>query len=171
MFADFNGDCLADLFITSHIPNLNSSYSQKKNTYLSDQQDNFIGNSSYNNNTWVRQYEIWINQKTAYTLKTIVPLPPGSGQVWTKSTNCNLFSELLAYYQVSVADFNGDGTLDLLIPICYPAPTCTTENSLRIVLNIQKPLCSLFGKKSSSCRAATALCRYYTDLNATFPIY
>jgi integrin alpha FG-GAP repeat containing protein 1 len=122
-FADFNGDCLADMFVTS-----------------------VVGG--------VKQYEIWINRKNTYQLRDVTPLPSGTGQI-------------------TFADFDGDGTMDLCVPICDPPETCANENSLRIVYNKQKPLCPLLNSKKIDCRKATNLCSAddsFSFTNVSLPI-
>lgn len=50
-------------------------------------------------------------------------LPPGAGQV-------------------IAVDIDGDGTLDLLFPVCYPLGTCSSESSLHVVFNVHpRPYC------------------------------
>jgi len=84
------------------------------------------------------QYELLLNEKTkGYTSAALVKLPPGSGQL-------------------SFADFDKDGNLDFIVPVCYPQPNCTSS-TIKIVFNKQKPMCSLLSK-SKKCRASTALC-------------
>lgn len=43
---------------------------------------------------------------------------------------------------LTVADVDGDGHLDIIFSVCYPKDTCSTENSLHIMYNIQKRFCS-----------------------------
>lgn len=69
--------------------------------------------------------------------------------------------------QPSVADFDGDGNADILIPVCYPPGTCAEENSIRILYNTQQSLCrSIFG--GSGCRRDTGLCS--PDDEFSFPL-
>lgn len=88
------------------------------------------------------QYELLLNQKNKGfnppTGFSPVKLPKGSGQI-------------------SFADFDRDGNLDFIIPVCYPAPNCTKENSIKVIFNKQKPMCSLL-TRNSNCRSSTALC-------------
>ncbi|KAL6065865.1 Integrin alpha N-terminal domain-containing protein [Balamuthia mandrillaris] len=83
--------------------------------------------------------EIWENKKGSFVRRQGkgFELPDGAGQP--------LF-----------ADMNGDGTIDIVYPICIPTNTCTTENSLIIVYNEQKPVCR--GWWDSDCRPSTELC-------------
>jgi integrin alpha FG-GAP repeat containing protein 1 len=49
--------------------------------------------------------------------------------------------------------------VDALVPVCYPAPNCSVENSLRLYFNAQKPLCNIgFWVKQDNCRLSTDLC-------------
>lgn len=61
-------------------------------------------------------------------------LPPGAGQI-------------------VAADVDGDGTLDLLFPVCHPPGTCSSESSLHVVFNVHpRPYCRhLFS--SDSCKS------------------
>jgi hypothetical protein len=36
---------------------------------------------------------------------------------------------------VTFADFDADGNMDLLFPVCLPARTCSVENSIHIFYN------------------------------------
>eukprot|EP01132_Coremiostelium_polycephalum_P006111 gene6111-7615_t len=112
-FLDFNGDCLADLFVTSVQPD-----------------GSLLG-------------EIWINQKdNGYVpyVKSFFPLPKGVGQI-------------------TFSDFDGDGDLDMLYPVCWPANNCSEVNSIYLVYNSQKPVCpsALFGN-AAKCRPQNDLC-------------
>ncbi|KAF2074710.1 hypothetical protein CYY_003986 [Polysphondylium violaceum] len=110
-FVDFNGDCLADMFITSISPN-----------------GSLVG-------------EIWINQKeNGYILTQSLVFPDGTGQI-------------------TFSDFDGDGDIDMLYPVCWPINNCSQVNSIYLVYNSQKPVCasSLFGN-SAKCRPQNQLC-------------
>ncbi|EFA85052.1 putative integrin alpha FG-GAP repeat-containing protein [Heterostelium album PN500] len=119
-FVDLNGDCLADMFITSG----------------SSKDDTLTG-------------EIWLNDKSnGYNFDSrTFPLPRGAGQI-------------------TFADFDGDGDLDMLYPVCWPPENCSEVNDLYLVYNSQKPVCasSLFPK--ANCRAQNALCQ--ADPNFSF---
>ncbi|KYR01791.1 putative integrin alpha FG-GAP repeat-containing protein [Tieghemostelium lacteum] len=123
-FVDFNGDCLADLFITS----------------LSLDGTHLVG-------------EIWINQQqNGYILTITYDFPPGTGQI-------------------TFSDFDGDGDLDMLYPVCWPLNNCTEVNSIFLVYNQQKPVCqsALFGNVAK-CRPQNQLClvdNYFTYSNTT----
>lgn len=107
-FVDFDGDCLADRFVTS------------------------MGASG-------PQYELWLNGKSeGYKLHSTSALPAGAGQI-------------------SFSDFDRDGNLDFLFPVCYPQPNCTQVNAIYIVFNHQKPMCALLSA-NSGCRTSTNLC-------------
>ena len=83
--------------------------------------------------------EIWIvdGRKGSWSLKYTFAAVPGRGQV-------------------TFADYDGDGAVDILFPVCYPADTCSDVNEIRVYYNVQKPVCS--GLFSKNCRATTALC-------------
>lgn len=83
--------------------------------------------------------EIWIvdGLKESWSLKYTFTAVPGRGQV-------------------TFADFDGDGSVDILFPVCYPAGTCAEVNELRIYYNVQKPVCS--GLFSKNCRTTSTLC-------------
>eukprot|EP01114_Cavostelium_apophysatum_P009861 TRINITY_DN2316_c0_g1_i2.p1 TRINITY_DN2316_c0_g1~~TRINITY_DN2316_c0_g1_i2.p1 ORF type:complete len:678 (+),score=117.31 TRINITY_DN2316_c0_g1_i2:215-2248(+) len=116
-FVDMDGDCLADLFVTSQssCENVTGTCTPKK------------------------QFEIWLNKKGIFELDKTFSVPDGAGQV-------------------AFADFDRSGTMDLLFPVCQPYPSCSDENSLFIVYNIQKPLCKGLLSKSDSCRPSDDLC-------------
>eukprot|EP01116_Phalansterium_solitarium_P000950 TRINITY_DN10777_c0_g1_i1.p1 TRINITY_DN10777_c0_g1~~TRINITY_DN10777_c0_g1_i1.p1 ORF type:complete len:720 (-),score=218.54 TRINITY_DN10777_c0_g1_i1:42-2201(-) len=117
---DFNGDCLADLFVVS----VECTAEQVQQATCPD--------------TAPKQFEIWLNGNDGFSLSGTQRAPLGAGQV-------------------SFADFNGDGTMDMLFPVCYPPDSCAVNNSLQVVFNQQKPMCSVLGTQSG-CRKSTALC-------------
>eukprot|EP01122_Echinamoeba_exundans_P015028 TRINITY_DN696_c0_g1_i1.p1 TRINITY_DN696_c0_g1~~TRINITY_DN696_c0_g1_i1.p1 ORF type:complete len:505 (+),score=116.30 TRINITY_DN696_c0_g1_i1:852-2366(+) len=119
--ADFNGDCVADLLIST----------------VGDTPD-------------VVNYEIWQSQMGAF-----VPI-----------TRLSKIEGIRGAGMPTVADFDGDGNADIMIPVCYPADTCAEESSIRILYNQQQSLCrSIFG--GSGCRRDIALCQ--PDDSFTFP--
>ena len=61
--------------------------------------------------------EIWTasSSSTPYTLAGRWQLPVGAGQL-------------------TVTDFDGDGTLDVVFPVCNPPETCSQESSLHVML-------------------------------------
>ncbi|KAK1939444.1 putative T-cell immunomodulatory protein-like protein precursor [Babesia divergens] len=65
--------------------------------------------------------------------------------------------------QVSFADINGDGTIDIAVPYCTEVDTngnCTSGSNIAITFNKQKPFCSYIwnNPNSDQCRKATELC-------------
>eukprot|EP01094_Clydonella_sp_ATCC50884_P000453 TRINITY_DN1035_c0_g1_i1.p1 TRINITY_DN1035_c0_g1~~TRINITY_DN1035_c0_g1_i1.p1 ORF type:complete len:675 (-),score=195.64 TRINITY_DN1035_c0_g1_i1:406-2430(-) len=88
--------------------------------------------------TKVKSLEIWLNQKkNGYELDQVFELVPGAGQI-------------------TYADYNADGALDISFPVCYPSKTCATENSVHIIYNEQMEVCS--GLWSTNCRSPSNLC-------------
>lgn len=49
---------------------------------------------------------------------------------------------------ISLGDFNADGSTDLFFAVCNPPETCSSENSIRILLNTQRPFCTQHGQKN-----------------------
>lgn len=43
---------------------------------------------------------------------------------------------------ISLGDFNADGSMDLIFAVCNPPETCSLENSIRVLLNTQRPFCT-----------------------------
>lgn len=66
------------------------------------------------------------------------------------------FTAVAGRGQATFADFDGDGAVDILFPVCYPADTCKDVNEIRIYYNVQKPVCS--GLFSKNCRSTSELC-------------
>ena len=50
---------------------------------------------------------------------------------------------------ISLGDFNADGSLDLIYAVCNPPETCSSENSIRVLLNSQRPFCTQSGQKNN----------------------
>ncbi|CAG8573509.1 7226_t:CDS:10 [Diversispora eburnea] len=101
-FIDFNGDCLADLFLTC-------------------------------NDSSSLTYQIWINTKGEFQFSQSGDLPEGTGQI-------------------SFADIDGDGAIDMLFPVC---PTNESTCKIHIAYNVQIPLC---GSSDTNCRSSQDLC-------------
>ncbi|RKO90225.1 hypothetical protein BDK51DRAFT_21778 [Blyttiomyces helicus] len=102
-FADFDGDCLADMLFTCQ---------------------NAAGGLSL---------QIWINNKQeGFTLAIQKDLPKGAGQI-------------------TVSDMDGDGTIDLVFPVCEGS-TC----SIHVAYNKQIPLCA--SASQTGCRDPHDLC-------------
>lgn len=49
---------------------------------------------------------------------------------------------------ISLGDFNADGSFDLIFAVCNPPETCASENSIRVLLNTQRPFCTRSGQKN-----------------------
>lgn len=94
----------------------------------------------------VSQFEFWINQDGGFKLDKVFKASVGAGQV-------------------TFADFNGDGTMDLLYPQCWPRENCTEANTIRVVFNMQIPVCKHLWTDSSTCRDSTALCKVDNNYN------
>jgi len=81
--------------------------------------------------------EIWLHQKASLQFDKTFVLPFGAGQP-------------------TFADFDADGTIDLLLPICNPEPSCSEENAIYVIFNHQKHLCK--GLWDDNCRHSSELC-------------
>lgn len=101
--------------------------------------------------------EIWINRKENGFLLDhpgLRELPLGAGQL-------------------SFSDFDADGDIDIVFPVCWPRPNCSEECSIRIALNQQKKMCSSNPFAShKNCRKTFDLCQAddqyeIPDLNTT----
>ena len=85
--------------------------------------------------------EIWLNSrnsahsvKDGYTKDKTYALPTGTGQL-------------------SFADMDVDGSLDLVFPVCRTAGCEGDDKEVRIAYNQARPICgSFFGKKADDCR-------------------
>jgi len=91
--------------------------------------------TSQDPNTGTRFLEIWLYQNgqsgrggPQFAFHRAYQLPNGTGQL-------------------SYADFDGDGNIDVLFPVCWPAGSCSQDNSIHIIYNQQ-----------FSSRKDTALC-------------
>ncbi|KAG9301641.1 hypothetical protein G9A89_016711 [Geosiphon pyriformis] len=86
------------------------------------------------------------------------PNGPITSQIWTNS-KLNGFDYSRSYElpkgvgQVSFADMDGDGTIDMVFPVCEEK---NKKCEIHIAYNKQIPLCS--DNKSTNCRQATNLC-------------
>jgi len=126
---DLNGDCKSDLVMVSAPANGSVS----PDSWLNEDTESVL--------------EVWLNtggtstpEEQTYSFSHAYPLPRGAGQ--------------LTFF-----DFNSDGTMDVAFPVCWPSDTCGTENSIRIIYNIQKPMCSSpLDSGGASCRAQDKLC-------------
>ena len=94
---------------------------------------------------------IWLYKNGTYQRHASHPLPPGAGQL-------------------SFADFDRDGAIDLAFPVCWPLDTCSETQAIVLVRNVQRPLCGGV-LASGSCRSMTAMCEsdpafYLADFGA-----
>jgi len=105
---DMNGNCLADLVITST-----------------------IGNDS--------RLEIWNWASNTFQHEKNIALSRGS--------------RIPSY-----GDVDGDGTMDIVVPVCFPEPNCNETNSIEILFNVQVPMCTGVFAGSGACRSAQDLC-------------
>jgi hypothetical protein len=53
-------------------------------------------------------------------------------------------------------NLDSDGAVDVLFPVCEPYPTCTSENSIKIIYNVQQKVCQQIW--DSGCRHSGDLC-------------
>ncbi len=89
--------------------------------------------------------EVWRNAKEEvqtnfhYRLHAVYDLPRGAGQL-------------------SVGDVDMDGTIDIVIPQCYPLNTCSEDSAIHIISNKQIPMCASQINPGSSCRRQQDLC-------------
>jgi len=90
-------------------------------------------------------YEIWVNQGTNFTFYQRLLGITGAGQL-------------------SFADFDGDGNIDVLVPICVGV-NCSIQSAVKILYNSQMSICVGFG--ATNCRKDTNLC--VADPSFSFP--
>ncbi len=58
-----------------------------------------------------------------------------------------------------VTDVDGDGTNDIVLPVCRPKGTCAVASEIRLSYNRQRPLCSSDGEGGGlGCRAHDDTC-------------
>lgn len=62
--------------------------------------------------------QFWLNRNGKFEYDNMLQLPRGAGRP-------------------SFADFDRDGSLDVLMPVCYPAPNCTVDNYFLVIPNQQ----------------------------------
>eukprot|EP01027_Heterolobosea_sp_BB2_P010513 GEZU01015426.1.p1 GENE.GEZU01015426.1~~GEZU01015426.1.p1 ORF type:complete len:555 (-),score=101.01 GEZU01015426.1:23-1447(-) len=85
-----------------------------------------------------RTFEFWLNQKGSFALDSQISAP------WAG--------------RPSFADFDRDGAMDFVYPVCSPYPSCANVNSLVIRFNQQKRVCSSFFDRSD-CLKIDNLCQ------------
>ncbi|XP_049849856.1 T-cell immunomodulatory protein [Schistocerca gregaria] len=66
---------------------------------------------------------------------------------------------------ITFADVDGDGSVDAIFPICSTEDNCVEVSQIRIVYNLQLPICQFFYSKN--CRSSSKLCR--ADPDFKFP--
>ena len=81
---------------------------------------------------------LWLYRNGTYVRHAALTLPPGAGQL-------------------AFADFNRDGSIDVVFPVCWPADDCSRTNALVFVDNVQLPLCGGV-VAGSRCRRMTDMC-------------
>ena len=81
---------------------------------------------------------LWLYRNGTYVRHTALTLPSGAGQL-------------------AFADFNRDGSVDVVFPVCWPADDCARVNALVFVDNVQMPLCGGV-VAGSRCRRMTDMC-------------
>eukprot|EP00744_Colponema_vietnamica_P011702 GILI01016452.1.p1 GENE.GILI01016452.1~~GILI01016452.1.p1 ORF type:complete len:661 (+),score=176.08 GILI01016452.1:102-2084(+) len=87
-----------------------------------------------------KRLEFWLNKKERkYVLHRLFDLPQGVGQItW--------------------ADFDRDGSMDAIVPVCVSG-----RCRLSVLFNAQKPMCDSIFTVSDSCRAQDNLCQADPD--------
>ncbi|KAJ5068550.1 t-cell immunomodulatory protein [Anaeramoeba ignava] len=129
-----------DIFSSDQHPSREFSY-QNSNSFVDLNgdclPDLFVTSVEQTENGNQTFFEIWINKKTHFEFYKEYLAPNGAGQV-------------------SFADFNSDGAIDMIFPVCYPAKTCSEKNEIHIVFNKQMKICG--DENSDSCRKSSKLC-------------
>ena len=95
---------------------------------------------------------LWLYRNGTYVRHAALALPPGAGQL-------------------AFADFNRDGSIDVVFPVCWPAHDCARVNALVFVDNVQMPLCGGVVAGGGRCRRMTDMCAadpdfYFADFGA-----
>lgn len=128
----------------SNYPPIESSHSVSMVDFDGDCLSDLLIPSKYNNELY---FEMWMLNSTSGKMKQHdtygrIKSVPGQGQL-------------------TFADFDGDGNIDILFPVCDPYPSCSKENSIKIIFNQQKTVCgSIFEK---NCRSSGSLCESDPD--------
>ncbi|KEP61205.1 UNVERIFIED_CONTAM: FG-GAP repeat-containing protein [Hammondia hammondi] len=155
-FLDLDGDCRPDLVFQVELPSPPSASSLLPSTSSSGVSSSPAPSPSASPSSPSQYLEIWVSRFDAqeaqarYTIAhdaAFIALPPN-------------------VRQLSFADFNADGTLDLVMPTCVPSPECNgccvEADRILFAPNKQPGLCpSLWSFSSPSrapCRAANNLC-------------
>lgn len=88
-----------------------------------------------------RYLEFWLNSESGFKVfSKRKALPAGSGPI-------------------SFSDIDGDGSVDIIFPVCDPPDTCATENAIHIFYNQKKGFCDdkiKCQKKGNICEMADA---------------
>ncbi|KAF8487633.1 hypothetical protein JB92DRAFT_2759088 [Gautieria morchelliformis] len=114
-FLDFDGDCLADIFLSCN-----------------------------NMNEGTQSFQIWLNAQDdqGFYLGQSGQLPSGAGQI-------------------TFADMNRDGTIDMVFPTCASVDSSTgvgRDCMINIAYNKQLPLCTSTASSRKPCRSPQSLC-------------
>lgn len=126
-------------FLGSSLPPIESSHAVSLVDFDGDCLSDLLIPSKYDNEL---VFEMWMLNSTngkmkQHNLYSRIKSVPGQGQL-------------------TFADFDGDGNIDILFPVCDPYPSCSNENSIKIIFNQQKTVCgSIFQK---DCRSSSSLC-------------
>ncbi|KAJ2821505.1 hypothetical protein FBU31_004880, partial [Coemansia sp. 'formosensis'] len=89
------------------------------------------------------EYQIWTSSKAGFTYSQTGHLPAGAGPV-------------------SFADMNGDGSLDMVVPI-------VGKSQIYILYNEQRPLCIGAAKQAGGCREFERICEADAQFSFTAP--
>lgn len=136
---DLNGDCLADLVLTTPtstgVLSLRSPLFPIPRLFDLDCLICSIADTS-------PQYEVFLNIGNGYSQhSTVRSVPKGAGHLTFADFSIRVFNlisprcESLIFLLI-----DGDGTIDVAFPVCNGI-NCALENSIHIIYNEQLPLC------------------------------